>query len=153
MKQALRICRRVESTFSTLQSTMRLAVGFYWGFRFAQTGWVKRRNPPRIIRLFTSLNVAFSVFDAHFVSGLELAVGILPMLGLFCRRVAFPFACNLFVAWAVGCAALTPVFPDPGRFSVADPYIFLFAALMVFILGAGLFSIDTPIAKKMRTAR
>jgi putative oxidoreductase len=56
-------------------------------------------------------------------------------------------------SFAVDRAAFTPVFPDPGKFSVADPYTFLNAALMVFILGAGLFSVDTHISKKVRTAR
>ena len=146
MKQALRICRHVESAFSTLQSAMRSAVELYWGFPFAQC------NPPRI-RFFTSLNVASSVFDAHFVSGLELTVGILSLLGLLSRRGTSPFACNRFVAcWTVDRAALPPVFPDPGKFCVADPYTFLSAALMVFILGAGLFSVDTHISKEGRTA-
>lgn len=151
MKQALRIRRRVESAFSTLQSAMRLAAEFYWGFPFAQTGWVKQRNLPRMTRFFTSLNVASSVFDAHFVSGLELTVGILSLFGLLFRRGAFSFACNRFVA--VDRAAFIPVFPDTGRFSVAEPYTFLSASLMAFILGAGLFSVDTHISKKVRTAR
>jgi hypothetical protein len=34
-----------------------------------------------------------------------------------------------------------------------DPYTVLFAALMGFILGARLFSADTHITKKVRTAR
>jgi putative oxidoreductase len=155
MKQALRNCRRVESAFSTFQSAMQSAVELYWGFPFAQTGWDKRRNPPRVTRFFTNLNVSSSVFDAHFVSGLELTAGILPLLALLSRRGAFPFACNRFVAcWTVDRAALTPVLPDPpGKFSVADPYTFLSVALMVFVLGAGLFSVDTHISWKLRTAR
>jgi putative oxidoreductase len=105
-------------------------------------------------RFFTSLNVASSVFDAHFGSGLELTVGILSLLGLLSWRGAFPFTCNGFVAfWTVDRGALTPVFPDPGKFSVADPSPFLSAALMVFIVGAGLFSVDTHISNKVRTAR
>ena len=154
MKQALRICRRVESAFSALQPAMRSALGPYCGFRLAQTGWAKRRNSTRIIRFSTSLNPAFSVFDAHFASRLELTFGGLAMLGLLSRRGEFPFACNVFVQyWAADRAAITPVFPDPGGFSVADPYSFMFAALMVFILGAGLFSVDTHSTKKVRTAR
>jgi hypothetical protein len=49
MEQALRNCRRAESAFSTFQSAMRSAVELYWGFSFAQTGWDKRRNSPRVI--------------------------------------------------------------------------------------------------------
>jgi putative oxidoreductase len=32
---------------------------------------------------------------------------------------------------------------------VADPYTFLFASLMVLILGAGLFSVDALVAKRL----
>jgi putative oxidoreductase len=150
VKQALRICRHVESAFTTLQSAMRSAVELYWGFPFAQTGWAKRRNPPRMTRFFTGLNVASSVFDAHFVSGLQLAVGILSLLGLLSRRGAFPFSCIRFVALAVDRAALTPVFPDPGKFYAADPYTFQFASLRMLIFGAGLFEIDALIAKRLK---
>jgi putative oxidoreductase len=154
VKQALGICRRVEPAFATLRPAMRLAVGPYWGFRFVQTGWAKRRNPPRIIGFSTSLEAAFSVFDAHFASRLELTLGILVMLGLLSRRGEVSFACNGFVqSWTADRAAPAPAFPNPGRFSVADPYSFLFAALMGFILGAGLFSLDTHSTKKVRTAR
>jgi hypothetical protein len=68
MKQALRICCHVESAFSTWQSAMRSAVEHDWGFPVAQTGWAKRRNPPKMTGFFASLKVASSVFDAHFVS-------------------------------------------------------------------------------------
>jgi hypothetical protein len=54
---------------------------------------------------------------------------------------------------AVDRAALTPIFPDPEKLSGADPYTFPSVAPMVFILGAGLFSVDTPMVKKVRTAR
>jgi hypothetical protein len=50
-------------------------------------------------------------------------------------------------------AAPTLVFPDPGKFSVADPNTFLSAPLMEFIVVARLFSVDTHISKKVRAAR
>ena len=154
MKQALGICRRVEPASATLRPAMRLAVGPYWDFRFVQTGWAKRRNPPGIIGFSTSLEAAFSVFDAHFASRLELTLGILVMLGLLSRRGEVSFACNGFVqSWTADRADPTPAFPHPGRFSRADPYCFLFAALRGFILGAGLFSLDAQSTKKVRTAR
>ena len=50
-------------------------------------------------------------------------------------------------------AALAPVFADSGKLSVADPYTFPSVAPMVLILGAGLFSADTHIVKKVGRAR
>ena len=107
MKQALRICRHVESAFATLQYAMRSAIEVYRCFAFAQPGRVKQRNPPRMARFFTSLHAASSGFDAHFVSVLELTVEILSLLSLLSWRGVF----------------------------------------------AGLFSVDTHISKKLRTAR
>jgi len=57
----------------------------------------------------------------------------------------------MFVAyWTADHEALTSVFSDPGKFYVADPYTFLFASLMVLIFGAGLFAVDTQIAKRVK---
>jgi putative oxidoreductase len=82
---------------------------------------------------------------------LEFVGGILLMLGLFSRPIAFLLACSMFVAyWTADHEALTSVFSDPGKFYVADPYTFLFASLMVLIFGAGLFAVDTLIAKRVR---
>ena len=81
----------------------------------------------------------------------SLIGGILIMLGLFSRPIAFLLACNMFVAyWTADREALTAIFSDPGKFYVADPYTFLFASLMILIFGAGLFSIDTLISKRLQ---
>jgi hypothetical protein len=69
---------------------------------------------------------------------------------LFSRPIAFLLACNMFVAyWAGDHEALFSIFSDPGKFYVADPYTFLFASLMVLIFGAGLFSVETLIARHL----
>jgi hypothetical protein len=51
--------------------------------------------------------------------------------------------------WTADHEALVSFFSDPGKFYVADPYTFLFASLMVLILGAGLFSVDALVAKRL----
>jgi putative oxidoreductase len=99
----------------------------------------------------TSLNIPFPGFNAPFIASLEFVGGILIMLGLFSRPIAFLLACNMFVAyWTADREALTAIFSDPGKFYVADPYTFLFASLMILIFGAGLFSIDTLISKRIQ---
>jgi putative oxidoreductase len=128
-------------------------VRLYWGFQFAQTGWGKLHNLAKITGFFGSLNIPVPRFTAPAVSLLEFVGGILLMLGLFSRPIAFLLACNMFVAyWTADHEALTSVFSDPGKFYIADPYTFLFASLMVLILGAGFWAVDTLIAKRVRTA-
>jgi putative oxidoreductase len=154
VKQAVRICRRVESAFSALQPAMRSAVGPCWGFRFAHSGWAKRRNRLRIMGFSLCLNAAFSVFDTYPASRVELTLEVLAMPGPLCRRGELPFAGDGFFAYSRAVrAALTPVFPGPGRFWVADPCSFVFRSLMRFILVTGLFSVDAQSTKKVRTAR
>jgi putative oxidoreductase len=151
MKQLLKWYRRVLSGLSSLQSPTLLAVRLYWGFQFAQTGWGKLHNLGRITGFFASLNIPAPGFAAPAISLLEFVGGILLMLGLFSRPVAFLLACNMFVAyWTADHDALTSIFSDPGKFYVADPYTFLFASLMILIFGAGVFAVETLIAKRVR---
>src|SRR5579863_918951 len=151
MSQLLTIYRRVVAALATLKSPMLLAVRLYWGFQFAQTGWGKLHHLDKITAFFASLNIPFPGLNAPFISTLELAGGILLGVGLLSRPIAFLLACNMFVAyWTADREALTSIFSDPGKFYVADPYTFLFASLMVLIFGAGLFSVDTLIAKQFK---
>jgi putative oxidoreductase len=151
MSQLLYAYRRIISAFSPLQSAMLLAVRLYWGFQFAQTGWGKLHHLPKITAFFANLNIPFPGFNAPFISTLEFAGGILFMLGLLSRPIAFLLACNMFVAYLTADhEALVSIFSDPDRFYVADPYTFLFASLMVLIFGAGLYSVDTLIAGHLR---
>ena len=152
MRQLLNVYRGIVSGLSSLASPMLLAVRLYWGFQFAQTGWGKLHNLAKITAFFGSLSIPAPRLAAPAVSLLEFVGGILLMLGLFSRPIAFLLACNMFVAyWTADHEALTSVFSDPGKFYIADPYTFLFASLMVVIFGAGLFAVDTLIAKRVRT--
>ena len=153
MSQLLRLYRRAVPVLLPLQSLMLLAVRLYWGFQFAQTGWGKLHNLPKITGFFASLNIPFPGFSAPFVSMLEFVGGVFLMLGLFSRPIAFLLACNMFVAyWTADHEALASIFSDPGKFYVADPYTFLFASLMVLVFGSGLLAVDTLVAKRLETA-
>ena len=150
MAHLLVLYRRIASAFSSLQSVMLLAVRLYWGFQFAQTGWGKLHNLVKITGFFASLNIPFPSVTAPFVSTLEFVGGVFLMLGLFSRPVALLLACNMFVAyWTADREAFSAIVSDPGKFYAADPYTFLFASLMVLIFGAGLFAVDTLVAKRL----
>src|ERR1700730_5156734 len=153
MAQNLRIYHRAVSALASLQSPMLLAVRLYWGFQFAQTGWGKLHHLTKITGFFASLNIPFPGFNAPFIASLEFVGGILMMLGLFSRPIAFLLACNMFVAYLTADReALTSIFSDPGKFYVADPYTFLFAYLLVLIFGAGAYSLDAFILRRASRA-
>jgi len=150
MKHLLRYYALAAEKISYLRSPLLLAVRLYWGWQFVQTGWSKMHNIAKITGYFTSLNIPFPAFNAHFISGLEFFGGILLIVGFVSRFTGLLLMCNMLVAyWKGDHEALVSIFSDPGKFYVADPYTFLFASLMVLILGAGLFSVDALVARRL----
>jgi putative oxidoreductase len=58
----------------------------------------------------------------------------------------------MFVAyWTADREALFSIFSNPGKFYGADPYPFLFAAIMILAFGPGAFSLDALIEKRLRS--
>src|SRR5258708_6995781 len=151
MKRLLRSYSLTAEKISCLRSPFLLSVRLYWGRQFAQTGWGKMHNIAKITGFFTSLNIPFPAFNAHFVSGLEFFGGVLLIVGLASRFTGFLLAANMLVAyWTADHDALVSILSDPGKFYVADPYTFLFASLMVLIFGAGIFSLDALTVRRLK---
>ena len=138
-----------EKIAASGKSPLLLIIRLYWGWQFAQSGWGKLHNLPRITEFFTSLNIPFPAANAHLVSGLEFVGGILLILGLGARLISLLLTFNMLVAyWTADHEALLSIFSDPGKFYVADPFTFLFASLIILVFGAGFFSLDTLIMNK-----
>jgi putative oxidoreductase len=152
MKILLVLYMRFATLASYLQSPFLLAVRLYWGWQLMQTGWGKLHHLDKITGFFASLNIPLPGASAHFIAGLEFFGGVLLILGLGTRLTGLLLSINMLVAyWTADHEALFSIFTDPGKFYVADPYTFLFASLLVLIFGAGLFSVDTLLAKRCRT--
>ena len=135
-----------KGALSHLQSPLLLAVRLYWGWQFFQTGYGKLMHISKVIGFFTSLGIPFPAFNAYFVSSLECVGGVLLFLGLGSRVIALPLTIDMLVAYiAADREALSSIFSDPGKFYAADPYTFLFAALLVLIFGPGKISVDYAI--------
>ncbi|MBV9303593.1 MAG: DoxX family protein [Acidobacteriaceae bacterium] len=135
----------------SLQSILLLAVRLYWGWQFAQNGWGKLHNLGRVTKYFASLGLPAPEATATFISILEFGGGILLILGLASRWIAIPLIVDMAVAYIVADRqALFSLFSDPGKFYGADPYTFLFAALLVFIFGPGKISLDAFLARRLR---
>ena len=134
-----------------LQSPFLLAVRFYWGWQFAQSGWGKLHRLGGVTDFFASLNIPFPHANAVLVSNLEFFGGILLILGLGSRLTGLVLSGNMLVAYITADReALGSILSDPGKFYAADPYTFLFASILMFIFGAGLFSADAILAHVFR---
>ena len=131
---------------SNLQSPFLLFLRIVMGYQFIISGWGKLHNLSQITGFFTSLHLPFPAFTAVFVSNVELFGGIFLLLGLFSRLTCLVLSINMLVAY------LTADFEnftswDFDKFTKADPFTFLFVALLVLIFGPGLFSIDWLLGK------
>jgi putative oxidoreductase len=126
-----------------LQHPFLLFVRLYWGVQLMQSGWGKLHNLDKVTDFFTSLNLPMPHQMAVAISCLEFFGGILLAAGLFSRLISFVLTINMIAAYVTADKeALHSIFSDPDKFTAAAPYVFLIAALIVFIFGPGIFSID-----------
>jgi putative oxidoreductase len=134
---------------SHLQSPfLFLFVRLYWGWEFMEDGWGKLHNLGKVTAYFASLNLPAPGQTALFVSIIELAGGILLVLGLFSRLTGLVLTVNMLTAYVTGDRdALLSIFSDPDKFSAAAPYMYLFASLLILIFGPGKFALDTLLKK------
>jgi putative oxidoreductase len=134
---------------SSLESPFLLAVRLYWGWQFVQTGWGHLTHLDKVTAYFGQLGIPFPGLNAPFISVLEFVGGMLLVLGLASRPIAFLLTCNMTVAFIMGDReALLSIFSDPDKFYAAAPYTFLIASLIVLIWGAGKFSLDYFLEKR-----
>jgi putative oxidoreductase len=141
--------RMLNRGAGALQSPFLLLARLYWGWQFIQTGWGKINNIEKVTRFFTELGIPFPGLNAHFITGLEFAGGILLVLGLASRLIAVPLTIDMLVAYITADRdALLSVISDPDKFTGAAPYNFLVASLIVLIFGPGKFAVDTWIARR-----
>lgn len=133
---------------SYLQSPFLLFVRLYWGFQIAQNGWGKLHNLANVTTFFASLGLPAPGPTATFVAGFEFVGGILLIAGLASRLVGLMLFVDMTMAYITADReALFSFLKDPGKFYVADPYTFWFAALIILIFGPGLIALDTLVER------
>ena len=133
---------------SSLESPFLLIVRLYWGWQFMQTGWGKLGDLGKVTNYFASLGIPAPAVNAYFISGLELAGGLLLAIGLGSRVIALLLTVDMSVAYYLGDHdALLSFFSNPDKFSAAAPFTFLMASLIVLIFGPGKLALDALIVK------
>lgn len=147
MSVILNLFRRPYELFvsaaNLLQAPLLLALRVYFFWQLYQTGQGKLSNIGKVIEFFTSLGIPAPSVNAYFVGALECFGGLLLVVGLASRPLAFMIVISMSVAyWTADKEAVNSIFSDPDKFVKADPFPFLLAALIVLAFGPGLFSID-----------
>ncbi len=128
------------------QTAARMALGWV----FAQSGWGKLHDLPRVVEYFGSLGIPAPHIQAPFVAGVELVGGLLLLGGLLTRLVSIPLAMTMVVA------LLTARRADIA--SAADLYgtvefLYLLGFGFLAAFGAGLLSLDEVLVRRFATAR
>ncbi|MEO6875477.1 MAG: DoxX family protein [Opitutaceae bacterium] len=132
-----------------LRPIFLLIVRLYWGWQFFLTGKGKLMNLDRTSGYFASLHIPLPKVNAILAGTTELVFGLLFLVGLGGRLVPLPLIGLLVVAYITSeQPALHAFFSDPDKFLGADPFLFLFAAVIIFIFGPGKLSLDALLGKK-----
>ena len=132
-----------------LQPLLLLIIRLYWGISFVLTGWGKLTHLSRTAGYFESLHIPLPMVNAVLASATESLGGALLALGLFARFASPALIFCMTIAYLTAeHDALVGIFSNPDGFTGATPFLFLFAALIVFAFGPGTLSLDTWIRKK-----
>jgi len=132
------------------QSLLLFVVRLYWGWQFFQTGKGKLAHLANVGEYFQSLGIPLPHAAATFTGLMECAGGILLLLGLVSRLTAIPLTLILVVAYCTASAeAVKNIFSNPEQFFAADPFLFLYAVILILAFGPGKFSIDWILRNKM----
>jgi len=131
-----------------LQSPLLLVIRLYWGWQFFITGKAKLMDLDGFAVRFHDWGIPFPKLNVIMAGSTESLGGLLLLLGLFSRFASPALITVMCVAYGTANKeALHAFFSDPDKFLSADPFLFLFAALIVFTFGPGKISLDALLFK------
>lgn len=135
------------------KDVLLLIVRLWWGWSFFVTGWGKLLNLDRTAAFFAELGLPFPQLNAAAAGGVECVGGLLLLVGLGSRAASVPLAFTMLVAYATADReALGSIVSNPDAFTGAAPFLFLFAALLIFAFGPGRYSVDAFLARRSLSA-
>ncbi|MEO6567810.1 MAG: DoxX family protein [Opitutaceae bacterium] len=135
--------RRLATLGGWLQSPGLFLVRLWWGWSFFQTGKSKLMNLDKTTAFFESLQIPMPKLSAITAGSVECIGGLLLLVGLFSRAVSVPLMFTMVTAYVTAHTdAWNAIISNTDKFTGAKPFLFLFAALLVFAFGPGRLSLD-----------
>jgi len=126
-----------------LQPVFLLCVRLYWGWQFFITGKGKLESIPKVTDYFQSLGIPFPGLNAYMAGCTECFCGLFLLLGIASRITTVPLIITMIVAYLTASQdAVKQIFQNQDPFLKDDAFTFLAAAVIVFVFGPGLFSVD-----------
>lgn len=141
---------RITSTIGkSLESPFLLLIRLVWGWAFFMTGLGKLQDIQSVAGFFSNLGLPFPSTQAFIVGLVEMLGGLLLIFGLFSRIASLALICVMIAAlYFVNYDVVSNFFNDIQKIFVLQPFSFLFACLVIFIFGAGKFSLDYLFERK-----
>ena len=146
----------LASLLNSLQSPLLLAIRLYWGFQFVQDGWGKLTHLAKVTEFFSSLGLPAPWLAALMVALVELCGGTLFALGIASRLTSLVLFVNMTIAYLSvpdDRVNFSHILSKPDDFYGASPYTYWFAALLILILGPGLFAVDWLLQRRFGMRR
>lgn len=126
-----------------LPDFLLLAIRLYWGWQFFVTGKGKLMNLEGTTGFFTELGLPFPQLNAIMAGSTECFGGLLLLAGLGSRLISVPLMFTMIVAYLTAHRdVVTGIWADSDGFVTAPPFLFLYAAVIIFTFGPGRFSVD-----------
>jgi len=155
MQSLINLYLRVANLFGKLDSCLLLAIRLYWGIQSCFDGWGKLSHLDKVTDFFTSLNLPAPHMTALMVALIELGGGIFLSLGIASRLTSLVLFVNMTMAYLSvpdDRVNFSHILTKPEDFYGASPYTYWFAALLILVLGPGLYAIDTLLKRRLAPA-
>ena len=131
-----------------LQPVVLLLIRIVCGLAISLAGFGKFTHIDQVALFFENLAIPFPLANAYLVGTIELAGGMLLIVGLATRLAALLLTVVLLTAYFTAhYEVVVNLFVDPASFISAAPFLFLYSTLIVFAFGPGLFSLDAGIKR------
>ncbi|SKB07363.1 putative oxidoreductase [Prosthecobacter debontii] len=135
--------RTVDQIAAYLPDPLLLGIRLYWGWQFFVTGKGKLMNLEATAGFFSDLGLPLPKLQALLAGSTECFGGLLLLAGLASRLTAVPLIFTMAVAYLTAHReVVVGIWEDSDAFVTAPPFLFLFAAVIVFVFGPGKFSAD-----------
>jgi putative oxidoreductase len=132
-----------------LRPLFLLIIRLYWGWQFFVVGKAHLAHLDKTTSYFASLNIPMPKLSAIMAGSTECVGGLLLLAGLFSRFASLALICVMSVAlWTAEREAVRHIFSDPDKFLATDPFLFLYAAVLVFAFGPGRISLDALVFRE-----
>ena len=146
------LVRIVQTVFRLLDSqrpTALLLIRLYFGWQSMVSGHAHLTHVDQTADYFRTLGIPAPRLNVYMSAGTELVCGLLLLIGLGTRFAAVALAGNFLVAILAANPDARHVLKDSGPFVSDTAFPFFFASALFIFFGAGKWSVDHLICRKL----